>query len=563
MSLREHLKSLAGAAALGCLISLAGCAGGCSCNPPTTSWQMWRSDQFRSATQLFETALNDPNQVSTLHVSWTFTNGGPEGFRASPVVFNDGTVFIGDSNGYFYALAGNDGHKLWQYPAQGSAGLTQKFDPSPPSNPSAFGIASSATFATIGTQRAVIFGAPDQSSGSHLGDGHLFAVDTSSGALIWESPPIAMVTGLTSGSTGESHQQIGYSSPLVFNNLVYIGIADHEDNPIQQGKLVAVNLADGTINGAFTFNATATRGGGIWGSAAAWSSDVFVTTGNTRCWSGGACQAEPTPNYGLSMLRLNQNSGSVVWQHQPVPYAFDNDPDWAAGPAIMYAADCGPAIVSTQKDGWTWAVQAGNGAPGPPSVMWAFPPGPWSSGGFKPGDGTSMLHWDYDYKRPGATWGDVFIGTMGGWEVIPNVNEGYQQLHALNVCASDTQRVRWLKDIPSNPAYSGSSNPLEGTYPLGPPTVTVDGMVFVGTNQGHIVAVADPTLKAPLGNRCEDPGISNAQCTAHGRRLVPDPWIHDVALPGSPNDGIFGELVIANGNIYVATISGHVYMLQP
>jgi len=39
--------------------------------------------------------------------------------------------------------------------------------------------------------------------------------------------------------------------------------------------------------------------------------------------------------------------------------------------------------------------------------------------------------------------------------------------------------------------------------------------------------------------------------------------MHDVPLPGSPNDGIFGEPVIANGNIYVATISGNVYMLQP
>jgi outer membrane protein assembly factor BamB len=44
---------------------------------------------------------------------------------------------------------------------------------------------------------------------------------------------------------------------------------------------------------------------------------------------------------------------------------------------------------------------------------------------------------------------------------------------------------------------------------------------------------------------------------------VPDPWIKDVALPGGSNDGIFGEPVIVNGKIYVATWAGNVYMLQP
>jgi len=547
--------------ALAAALATSGCNGCTNPGAVTSSWPNWRADQFRTGTQLFETTLNSVSAVSTLHVAWTFANGGPEGFRGSPVVDNDGTVYIGDSNGYFYALNASDGHKLWQYPATGP-GLGQKFDQSKGSNPSAFAIASSGALTFVGNTRAVIFGAPDISSGAHLGDGHLFALNTSTGALLWESPAIALLTGLTSGATTEFHQQIGYSSPLIFNDHAYVGVADHEDNPIQQGKLVAVKLSDGTIDPAFNFTATPTRGGGIWGSAAAWNSDIFVTTGNTKCWNGG-CQSEPSPNYGLSLLRLNQNTGAVVWQHQPVPYALDDDPDWAAGPSIMIAADCGPAAVATQKDGWSWSAQVGNGTPGPPSVMWAFPPGPWSSGGFTTSDGTT--HGDTDYKRPGATWGDVYIATTGGYETVPNLGAGLLQVHALNVCSNDTQRVRWLKDIPgTNPNYSGWTNGNEGTYPIGPPTVTVDGMVFVATNEGHIVAIADPNLQPALGNRCEDSGLTNAQCTAHGRRLVPDPWIRDIPLPGSPNnDGIFGEPAIANGRIYVATISGNVYMLQP
>jgi outer membrane protein assembly factor BamB len=532
------------------LVTLSGCKG---CRV-TSSWPNWRASQFRDGAQLFETTLNDPNQVSTLHVAWTFNDPGPRGFRGSPVVDNDNNVYIGDSNGFFYRLNAVTGQPDWQYPPQGQPGLVQQFDSCDFCNTSGWGIASSGALTYVGNTRAVIFGAPDPHSGAHFGDGHLFAVNAANGQLLWESPPLALITGLNSGNTTELHQQIGYSSPLIFNDHAYVGVADHMDDPIQKGHLIAVKLSDGSIDNAFSFDGSSTRGGGIWGSAAAWD-DVFVTTGNTRCDAAGCQSPQPAHNFGLSMLRLNKGTGQVIWQHQPVPYDLDDDPDWAAGPAVMYSADCGPAIISTQKDGWTWAVHAGNATPGAPGVMWAFPPGSWSTGGFHSGDGTS--HSDTDYKRPGATWGNVYIGVMGGWDTVTNLSAGYVRVHALNVCTNDTQRVRWLKDIANaDPSYNG-------TYPLGPPTVTVDGMIFVATNRGHIVAIADPTLHPALGNRCEDPAIPNNQCVAHGRRLVPDPWIHDIALPGGVSDGIFGEPAIANGRIYVATVGGHVYMLQP
>lgn len=533
-------------------MTLSGCKG---CRV-TSSWPNWRSSQFRDGLQLFETVLNDAGQVSTLHVVWTFNDPGPRGFRGSAVVDNDGNVYIGDNNGYFYRLSAATGQPDWRYPPQGQPGLVQQFDSCDTCNMSGWGIASSGALTYVGNTRAVIFGAPDPKSGAHFGDGHLFALNAANGQPLWESPALALVTGLNSGNTNEFHQQIGYSAPLIFNDHAYVGVADHMDDPIQKGHLIAVKLSDGSIDNNFSFDASSTRGGGIWGSAAAWD-DVFVTTGNTRCDAAGCQSPEPANNYGLSMLRLNKDTGHVVWQHQPVPYDLDNDPDWAAGPAVMYSADCGPAIVSAQKDGWTWAVHAGTGAPGAPGVMWAFPPGPWTTGGFHSGDGT--VHSDDDYKRPGATWGDVYIGVMGGWDTQTDLSGGYVRVHALNVCSSDTQRVRWLKDI------SGSAaDPFwNGTYPLGPPTVTVDGMVFIATNRGHLIAIADPTLHPALGNRCEDPAIASNQCQGQGKRLVPDPWIQDIALPGAPNDGIFGEPAIANGRIYVATISGHVYMLQP
>src|SRR5271154_678473 len=155
MPAHTGLRTIGAAAVLLFALGFSGCQS-CNNSGPTSSWLNWRSDQFRSATQLFETTLNDPNAVSTLHVAWTFTSPGPEGFRASPVVYNDGTVYIGSSNGFFYALAGSDGHLLWQYPAQGQTPLIGKFDQSKSSNPSAFGIASSAAITIIGNTTAVI-----------------------------------------------------------------------------------------------------------------------------------------------------------------------------------------------------------------------------------------------------------------------------------------------------------------------------------------------------------------------------------------------------------------------
>lgn len=523
-----HLSPMAAALTLVLLCS------GCRVTP---EWSHFRHSSGRQGNQFFETVLNQPAKVSTLHPGWAapFHAAGAGFYTSSPVVYK-GKAYVGNSNGFFYAIDIATGTKSWQYPAATPA-LDSKFH----CNPSSYGIASSGAIATINGTDAVIFGAPDRSSGMHYGDGHLFAVSAANGTLIWESPVVAQLTGTNSGNTLEFHEQIGYSAPLVYFGTVYIGIADHCDDPIQNGKVVAVDLATGKIKAAFSFSATSTRGGGVWNSPAAYQG-VFLTTGNTR-FDG---QPEPSPNNGLSMLRLDPGSGTVMWKHQPVPFSMDDDPDWAAGANVTWPS-CGTYVVSTQKDGWTWAADAVTGG-----IRWSFPPGPWTTGGFHPGDGT--VHGDTHYKRPGAAWGNVYVAAMGGYDTISDLSGGYARLHALDICAGNAHRVRWVKDLPG--AGGGP------TYPLGPPTVT-GGMFFVGTSTGHVIAVADPSIQPAIGSRCEDPDIPAGVCGLVGHRLVPDPWIKDVTLPGGSGDGIFGEPVLVAGRVYVATMGGNVYMLQP
>jgi len=252
-------------------------------------------------------------------------------------------------------------------------------------------------------------------------------------------------------------------------------------------------------------------------------------------------------NHGQRQYRCCR-AGNPVWQWQPVPYALDNDPDWSATPSVMLGS-CSTMAVSTQKDGWTWAVNAGTGTPGPASVRWAFPPGSWSSSGFNPADGT--YHGDSRYLRPGAVWDDVYIVQTGGYTVTTDVYEGFHHLYALNGCASDAERVRWIKDVPNASGFE---------YDLGPPTVT-HGIIFVGTDQGHLVVIGDPSVTPATGWRCNNPAIPTANCVPNGFFLVPDPAVlADINLGAG---AINTEPAIVGDPVFVSTEGGKVFMLKP
>ena len=187
--------------------------------------------------------------------------------------------------------------------------------------------------------------------GTNLGEGRLFALNAANGTVIWKSPVLAQLTGTTHDWTPpflpELHQQIGYSSPLVFKGRVYIGIGNHCDSPIQQGRVKTVDLPTGALIGSFNFVGASTRGGGVWTTASTDLSDVYVTTGNI---ASGNPAGEPPINNALAMLRLDSGTGNVIWKLQPVPFALDVDPDWAAGTTTVLAR-CEILIASTMKDG--------------------------------------------------------------------------------------------------------------------------------------------------------------------------------------------------------------------
>lgn len=308
-----------------------------------------------------------------------------------------------------------------------------------------------------------------------------------------------------------------------------------------------MSLATGAIEAAFSYCSTGTcadttRGGGVWAPVTASGENVYITTGNTK--SGDP--VEPSPNNGLSMIKLDRNTGAIIWKFQPVPWILDGDPDWSAGATVM-STSCGSVVISTMKDGWTHALDDGATTSGSASRRWTFPP---AAIPFTPGDGTS--HGDTRYMRGGAAWGDVYVAMNGGLNLTTSgATGGYKRLHAFNVCAAEADRLRWLIDVP---------NASGATYSLGHPTIT-NGIVYVGTDMGHLVVIADPSLFPPAGFRCSNPDIPNGICVASGFKFVPQPAVlKDITLSGRM---VYNEPVLANGRVYVATDGNNLYMLSP
>ena len=535
------------------------CALGDNPRACSSEWPAFRHDGLRSARQPNYSSLADPYAVKKLEIKWNV--GSPDGgtFTASPVIHN-GRLYIGTSAGRLYAFdAMAGGAPLWQYPPASESALTSGWPGGGRcANPSSGGIASSVSIARIRERDVVILAAPDRGRpsdpggtfGSGNGSGRLFALDAQTGALIWATrDEVARMSGLTSGSTSEFHEQIGYSSPLVLEDRIYVGVADHCDNPIQNGRVVAVDLVSGNPVGAFGFQATSDRGGGVWTFVSGGLAGALVTTtGNTR--RGG--NPEPAVNHGLSMVRLNPATGALEGKLQPVPFALDGDPDWSAGATLMSAA-CGNVSLSTMKDGWSYA-----GDLGPPlSFRWQFPRVAFPFPSNDPND-----HGDIRYHRAGAGWNDLYVTMAGGEDIVDREDPGetfagYRRLHALNVCGGDGGRVQWIAEL------QAFTDPVASTHDwgLGPPTVT-HGIVYVGTNRGWLLAIADPSVWPANGSRCTWSTLDGTACTDAGFQMVPKPAILKAMDLGA---GVIlrNEPVIANGSLYVATSGARLFRIAP
>ncbi len=542
-------------------------------------WRTYQHDSFRTSNQFFGGSLRDASKVGTLHVVWSWHPGlvgdpdvDPQmqvGFSASPVVADD-MVFVGHLNGYMYAIT-RSGTLAWKFPCPATprplAGCPgPATGPAKPLtsvggiynayyNPSSPGIASTAAvIRRVQGKTAVIFGAPDPSSNS--GDGRVWAVDEKSGAQIWASPVVAERT---------KNEQISYDSPLVLGNRVYIGIASYGDNPLVPGKLLSLDLQTGIQVPSFSFFSVKDcagnsgcgllvpkEGGSIWSSPAATPKNALVITTGNPCTRGTnpQCNKEPAENHAPSMLQLDAASGVPSWEFHPVPWANDNDDDWASTPAILNSS-CGPVAISHPKDGFVHAIAVDKTGPqvGQAVRLWTYP-----DTTFDGGTGNEYT------LRPPAVWSeggnDVAFTIAGGLDIITNPNGGTHRLYALNVCGGN--RVRWWIE-------TETKRPDGTPSAFGAASVT-HGIVYIGDDAGVLHVFADTSIRHSNKFHCEYPpatvgGIIDYElCVLLGWGQTEIPVeLATVGLKG----GTYTAPALVPGRVYVTTRAGLVYALEP
>lgn len=237
-------------------------------SPPCTSqvsggdWPSYGHDAANTRSQPDEHGLG-PAAVAGLTPAWVFSTssaGDQTGFNTTPVVY-DGCVFIGSAGGVVYALDAQSGHVVWQYkvdaPDPGSGG------------------------AIVGA------GAVDGSSIVFLVNEftapYAIALDRSSGAVVWRSPPFAPPLTSSAAQAGSYTN----ASPIVANGYVVAGYSPPEGDSTATGGFSLIDAATGQVVKTTPTippadQAQGYSGGGLW-STPAYDADteyVYFGAGN-------------------------------------------------------------------------------------------------------------------------------------------------------------------------------------------------------------------------------------------------------------------------------------------
>jgi len=457
-------------------------------------WTMGGQNLQNSRNQPF-TWIN-PNNAASLKKKWVFTTGGS--VSATPAVAN-GVVYFPDLGGNFYAVNAQTGLALWSHKLTDWTGVAGDYSRT---DPAVYG-------------NVVILG--DQ--GGNLGSGaRVMAVNATTGNAIWvsqvESFPLAFVT----------------SSPVVFNGVVYVGIASIEEgaaaNPAypccsSHGSVVALDVWTGrvlwqtyTVSSALV--AEGYSGGSVWGSTPAIDplrNSIYVGTGNNfsvpaavkaciLATPGNKACTDPA-DYFDSILALDLTTGAIKWADRAMSYDTWNvaclygpagsgncpnpeGPDYdfgGSGPNLISGgAPWGRDILGIgEKSGTYWAVNPNNG-----SLIWHTQVGPGSAlGGIEWGTATDGYQIYVPITRGYAPLGipNITYKLQPSGEVV---NGG--SWSALNPA---TGKIVWQTGTPGTCSVA-AAGVTQGCAALSPPSVA-NGVVFVGSMD---TTATNPTMFA-------------------------------------------------------------------
>ncbi|MCW4029925.1 MAG: PQQ-binding-like beta-propeller repeat protein [Candidatus Bathyarchaeota archaeon] len=374
-------------------------------------WPMFNHD-------LTHTGYSKSMAPRTNQTLWTFSTGGA--VKASPAVV-DGVVYVGSDDGYVYALAASDGSLLWKYN----------------------------TFGPVQSSPAVVDGVV-YVGGYH---GHaVFALDASSGDLIWQSPT-------DSGYPDE------ISATAVADGLVYVTVAN---TPDYRGRLYAFNASTGNLTWQYipsfrTWASPAVYNGLVYIGGSAGDIAALNATSGEQSWSHRGSNYNGHSSFsigdGLVLIGMepqelqawDASSGAFVWSGNTVGAVSHSTPA-IANEVVYVSTGIGGAII---QPGGITAIDVTTGA-----LLWNHTIG------------------SIRYSSPAVAEGLVFVGSDENSILTHDNPRG----HAVYAIDSKTGATIWTYTTDGE-VYSS-------------PAVAY-GIVYVGSNDGKVYAIGSTNQPTP------------------------------------------------------------------
>jgi outer membrane protein assembly factor BamB len=283
-----------------------------------------------------------PANIADLQPVWRWsvpasTNGASTGLYATPVSV-DGVLYVGAADGEFYAVNEATQQVLWSQ----FLGLQPGFECAKVAQ----GIASTATVATDPStgDLAVYVNAPD---------GYLYALDAATGDVLWQE-----VVGIP--STTEDNY-FAWSSPLVANGKVYVGIASRCSDPDVPAGVLGFNAGTGSSLGEWHSLPDNEDGASVWSTPAALpDGNIMVTT--------GSFPAHAQPPHSESIVRLNGSNMNLQDSWQVPASQQTGDGDFGGSPTLFTADLNGTStemVGACDKNGVYYALKANDLSAGP------------------------------------------------------------------------------------------------------------------------------------------------------------------------------------------------------
>lgn len=411
-----------------------------------------------------------PSAYGPLPADWT---AQPDTSQiAATATISDGTVYSGSWSGNEYALDAATGSVRWTRNLGQTTGNCG-------GNLYTRGVTSRAW---IREGRAYLGG----------GDANWHALDAGTGRALWSVP-----TGDNSITGGHYN----WSSPLIYANHAYVGIASFCDNPLVQGQLLRVNLGRHRIENVFDVVPDGHVGGTIWLTPVVdpKTNTVFVTTGN-----GGS---GPDP-YAEAIIALDATTLAVKG-HWAIPAGESvPDGDWSSSPVLFTDAAGNALVAAANKTGFLYAFRRNDLTAGP---VWQTR---LAQGGPCPNCGDATV-------STGIFDGHRLIWAAGKTTIAGTAYNG-----SVRAIDPTTGAVRW-EDPLSNWPYGRLAQ--------------AHGMTAVSTSDGNLYVVGNGGGRVLYANNLLNTGLLSARVfaaptIADGRLVIGsnDGVIHAFAFPDAP-----------------------------